>query len=103
MKSNIFKSMAVVAVAIFAGYNVYQSNVNNEEMSSIVLENVEALADEENGNGGLFEYPDGFPYSFTCNVKTGEGIIFDDYCSATVVTCQGGGRGCNSRRCPVHG
>lgn len=71
MKSNIFKSMAVVAVAIFAGYNVYQSNVNNEEMSSIVLENIEALADEENEDvikvcptkGG------------TCTIQIGEQVV----------------------------
>lgn len=96
------KFLLIVCVCLLGASTCWISVISDTD-DDLFLKNVEALADEENGNGGLFEYPDGFPYSFTCNVKTGEGIIFDDYCSATVVTCQGGGRGCNSRRCPVHG
>ena len=44
---NIFKSLAIVAVAIFAGYNVYQSNNETEGMSDTMLANVEALASGE--------------------------------------------------------
>lgn len=47
---NIFKSLAIVAVAIFAGYNVYQSNNETEGMSDTMLANVEALASGE-GSG----------------------------------------------------
>ena len=43
----IMKSLAIVAVAIFAGYNVYQSNNETEGMSDTMLANVEALAGEE--------------------------------------------------------
>ena len=52
---NIFKSLAIVAVAIFAGYNVYQSNNNETEgMSDTMLANVEALANEEWYDGNYF-------------------------------------------------
>ena len=43
----IMKSLAIVAVAIFAGYNVYQSNNETEGMSDTMLANVEALATPE--------------------------------------------------------
>lgn len=43
----IMKSLAIVAVAIFAGYNVYQSNNETEGMSDTMLANVEALASGE--------------------------------------------------------
>ena len=44
---NIFKSLAIIAVAIFAGYNVYQSNNETEGMSDTMLANVKALAGNE--------------------------------------------------------
>ena len=44
MKKNIIKSTMIAAVAIFAGYNVYQANVKTEELSDIMMANVEALA-----------------------------------------------------------
>ena len=47
---NLFKSLAIIAVAIFAGYNVYQSNNETEGMSDTMLANVEALAGGENGS-----------------------------------------------------
>ena len=102
MKSNIFKSMVVAVVAIIAGYNVYQSNVNSQKLSDVMLENVEAIAQNENGNGGNYEYPDGYPYSVTCNVKISDGTFFNEYCSVIVITCQAGGSGCNSKKCPIH-
>lgn len=39
--------MAIIAVAIFAGYNVYQSNNETEGMSDTMLANVKALAGNE--------------------------------------------------------
>lgn len=47
MKKNIIKLTMIAAVAIFAGVNIYQSNVKTERMSDIVLENIEALAQSE--------------------------------------------------------
>ena len=48
MKRNIIKSIMVAVFAIFAGYNVYQANVKTEELSDIMMANVEALAQNEN-------------------------------------------------------
>ena len=48
MKSNIFKSMAVAAFAILAGYNVYLAQPKtNDEMSDVLVANVEALSQIE--------------------------------------------------------
>ena len=65
-------------------------------MSDLAMSNIEALANDEKGE---FESPNGQAYSFKCGVKTG---VFQS-CQATIVTCQSGGSGCNSRRCPAHG
>lgn len=93
-----FRRMAlVVSVAALVGYTAYSSQ-KSAPMSNLVKANIEALADGESS----YEYPDGFPFSFECGVKIGEGFWGDKTCSVTVVTCQGGGSGCNSRPCPVH-
>ena len=47
MKKNVVKSIMIAVVAIFAGYNVYQSNMNSNELSDVMLANVEALAQGE--------------------------------------------------------
>lgn len=47
MTKNIFKFVIIATVAIFAGHNVYQSNVKTKIMSDIMLANVEALAQSE--------------------------------------------------------
>ncbi len=43
MKKKIFAILIVAVVAVFAGYNVYQSQ-KGEMMSDLMLANVEALA-----------------------------------------------------------
>ena len=47
MIKNIIKSTMVVVVAIFAGYNMYQSNQETQVLSDVMLENIEALANDE--------------------------------------------------------
>ena len=44
MKKTIIRSLAFAALAIVAGYNVYQSNVKTNDLSDLALANVEALA-----------------------------------------------------------
>lgn len=46
MKKKLFAILIVAVVAVFAGYNVYQSQ-KGEMMSDLMLANVEALADGE--------------------------------------------------------
>jgi len=47
MKKTIIRSIALAALAIVAGYNVYQSNVKTNDLSDLALANVEALANLE--------------------------------------------------------
>lgn len=44
MKRSVIKSTMIAFVAIFAGYNVYQSNVSTQNLSNITLAEVEAIA-----------------------------------------------------------
>lgn len=44
MKKNFLRTLAVAAIAMFVGYNVYRSESKIEGMSELALENVEALA-----------------------------------------------------------
>ncbi len=50
MKKYIIRTAFVAAFALMAGYNVYTSQ-QEKTMSDLALANVEALADEEIGNG----------------------------------------------------
>ena len=78
-------------VAVSAGIFAY---LNSESKSDDMFSaNVEALADNE------YEYSDGYPFTTICGVA----ISNSRRCKVTVITCQGGGSGCNSRPCPVHG
>ena len=99
MKKNIIKSTMIAAVAIFAGYNVYQANVKTEELSDIMMANVEALAQNESGSK---DYPDRYPLTMKCGVMIDDGWLWDTTCQVTIITCQGGGSGCTSAPCPVH-
>lgn len=97
---------ALLALATTSGIMGYHSQINNiESLSDLALINIEALADGENVSPGFsWEYSDGKPMLFDCNAKIGE-YIFGIYkeCGFQVVMCQGGGSGCNERRCPEHG
>ena len=54
MKKTLLKGLAVAALAMIAGYNVYRSESKIEGMSELALENLEALAREEWGNGTCY-------------------------------------------------
>ena len=47
MSKTILKTLAVVAFAMIAVYNVYESDSKTEGMSELMLANVEALAQAE--------------------------------------------------------
>ena len=78
------------------GYKAYTQKKEKVTLSGLMRENVEALA---SGESGEYEYPTGEPYQFPCGIKVGIG----QFCKATIIVCQSGGSGCNSRRCPQHG
>lgn len=53
MKKKLMGIIAVVALAAFAGYNVYTSQ-NNVRLSNLALNNVEALANNVEENGVMY-------------------------------------------------
>lgn len=95
MKKKIYAVMITVVVAMFAGYNIH-SSCNNNKLPDLLQANIEALAGDESGK--VFEYPTGAAYPVKCNVRISKWVK----CSVTVITCQGGGSGCNSKKCPTH-
>ena len=56
MSKTLLKCLVVATFAMIAGYNVYQSQIHpaTEGMSELALENLEALAREEWGNGTCY-------------------------------------------------
>ena len=65
-EKEIFKLTLATAFAVAAGYGVYASQVENEMMSDIMLENVEALASGE------------VDIEAICMGSTGTCIVFSD-------------------------
>lgn len=88
----------VVAAILIGGINMNKSNQLNA-MSEVVLANVEALAGSEDGT---YDYPDGYPLISKCGVLIEDGWLFDTVCEVTIISCQGGGNGCNEQKCPSH-
>lgn len=80
----------------YVGYTAHEK-MTATEAEEFMKANIEALTSGEPGGGG-FEYPTGFPYTSECKVKNG---TFSK-CRVEIITCQGGGNGCNSKKCPVH-
>lgn len=105
MKKTLF--VGVLFLTLLVGIGTTQSNSERptDEMSQLLLANIDALTsieDAESG-GSQFEYPDGYPFTTTCNVAIGKNWWGGtDRCEVVVITCQGGGSGCNSKKCPVH-
>lgn len=84
--------IAAVAIATVVGKKTFESHAY--ETSNLLMQNVEALSE----GAGEYEYPDGYPYSSTCKVA----ISKWRRCRNEVIICQGGGAGCNSKKCPIH-
>lgn len=51
MKAKLFKAMGIVTVAIIMGYNVHLAQAEKSAMSDIMIENIEALSQNENSGG----------------------------------------------------
>ena len=87
MSKTILKTLAVVAFAMIAGYNVYQAHSETEGMSELMLANVEALADCESPvktEKGRFVY-------INCINSSGETYTLEacDFDSGYSSTCEG--------------
>lgn len=93
-KKFLLPCIAAVAIATFVGAKSFKTNAS--ESNDLLLASVEALT--QNTGGGEYEFPDGYPYTSTCNVAIGK----RRRCKVEIITCQGGGSGCNRKKCPVH-
>ena len=67
MKKKMLGIIAFAAIAAVAGWN-YNQNMNNVNLSDLALENVEALANGESGNGfgTLYGNEAGYRYYHFC-------------------------------------
>ena len=90
----------LVVVAAISGFIGYSNLKINQQYSSLIIANIEALSEDEPGG---YEYPTGKENSFECGATIGEIWGFTKTCSFTVITCPGGGSGCNTRPCSEHG
>ena len=70
MKKNFIKAAFVAAFASIAGYSVYTSQ-QKVEMSDLAMANVEALANDEDGNGNVMYHCNG---SGTCSYELGTAL-----------------------------
>ncbi len=94
MKKNLIFTACILSIIAISSVATFKSLIPNiEQTSELLSENAEALT-----NGEEFEYPTGYPFSSRCGVK----ISRWQKCSVMVITCQGGGSGCNSKKCPTH-
>lgn len=98
----LFLSVAAIVASGFGAYKAYKSyNVSADNLLRI---NLNVLAQNETGgseSGSAYEYPDGYAYTHECGVLIKNGW-FKTRCKVIVISCQGGGAGCNSSACPVH-
>lgn len=93
---------AAIVAAGFGAYKAYESY--NVSADSLLKMNLNVLAQNETGGsegGSAYEYPDGYAFLHECGVKIKSGL-FNTTCKVTVISCQGGGAGCNSSGCPTH-
>lgn len=97
MKKKLLGGIAVFVMAAVVAINVNLVIPKQNNLSSLVLANLEALGRNESG-GNSYDYPDGRAYSSICNVE----ISKWRRCKVEIVLCQGGGTGCNEKDCPVH-
>ncbi len=93
MKKKILRLVLLAVIAICTTIGITNANRENEFTLSLILANTEALAAGEG-----FEYPTGYPYYTKCGVA----ISKHRTCKVEVIVCQGGGSGCNSKKCPQH-
>lgn len=72
MKKKLLKVTGIIAVVIFVGYNVHLAQTETSKMSDVMLENIEALSQDEN-NKNYDCFP---PYDLTCSIEgKGEGEV----------------------------
>ena len=80
MKKNLLKGFAVAALAMIAGYNVYQAHSETEGMSELMLANVEAIAYGEGSVSTKFCY-----YKLGYGNESGWEVFCDEKTSSSTI------------------
>ena len=89
---------AVLFLTVFGYHGIKTLSQQEGHSTQLLMQNVEALSEDESTT--QWEYPDGIETdSFECGARLKDG----KKCTFIVITCGGGGKGCNSRRCNLHG
>lgn len=97
-KKLLLPIMASLFLTAF-GYQGFKALSQEEEQrTQLFMQNVEALSEDEITKPWV--YPDGLETGgFECGSKLSNG----KKCTFRVITCGGGGKGCNPRPCNLHG
>lgn len=90
MKKSLIAVTVVAAVGLSAYLGLRPDPTSS--LTELLLANTEALSNDE------YDYSTGKENRFHCG-----GPVASGSCQFMVVSCEGGGAGCNVRRCPVHG
>lgn len=86
------------AVVCTCAVTIEQHAVGSDTDNEILAKNIEALTGDEITKPWV--YPEGVESGrFECGGKYPDG----KKCTFKVVTCAGGGKGCNPRPCNIHG
>ena len=97
MKTKLFIGLAFAALAA-GGCFLAGNSTSRHQFTPEEIANIEALSGVESGTS--WEYSDGIQSArFSCGARLANG----GKCTFQVITCQGGGKGCNSRPCNLHG
>lgn len=92
--------LSFFAFASISGAIYISASSKHETENDLFVQNVEALT--ETNDVKTFDYPTGLPYTCKCGVAIGKNFFGTSRCNVTVITCQGGGSGCNEKKCPQH-
>ena len=83
MNKKFFLRIAVLAVVVVSGYNMYRANANSVKLSDLALANVEALTSAESSVSNKYEMvyypqPGDANYGYTkcvCIIKNENGVL----------------------------
>lgn len=79
----------------------FRKQETTKAKSPMTMVNIEALTSSTEESN--WEYPDGKAVFKTCNILVTSGIWKDTFCNREYIECIGGGQGCTTSKCPVHG
>lgn len=102
MKVRTIAVTVLATIFLIAAGNLGLKSLSHgtDNMSSLLIDNIEALSEGDDNTSHTWDYPDGIESGrYECGARFPDG----KKCTYKVTSCQGGGKGCNTRPCNVHG